>query len=164
MAMTTAPKMISIDLDDVRWAGGVEQALHAYCEASDQVGSGVVGPAFSTSGPGPGWSRNHDASDFAARAMEEGVPYYLDTDDGRIAFAPNRGQDIEWTDESMIRLECPDIDDAMEYPAMVAEMAQAVIDTHGTLSDRKAWAELVRQIQVAGEAVSDIDADDLEGE
>lgn len=169
--MTAAPKMISIDLDDVAKSGGVEQALHAYCETSDCVSSGVVGPAFVTSGPGSGWTITHDASDYAERAMEEGALYYLDATDGRIAYAPTcetelyQGQRIEWTDGSMVRVKCPCIEDAMDHPAMVAEMAQAVIDAHGPLSDRQEWAALVRQIQAAGEAVSDIDADDLlEGE
>jgi len=41
-------------------------------------------------------------------------------------------------------------------------MAQAVIDTHGPLSDRAAWAKLIREMRAIGGAVSRIDADDLD--
>jgi len=166
--MATKPKAIVIDLSDVQRHGSVDVALEAYCEASDTTSCGVVGPSFATSGPGPGWSRNHDESDFAARAMEGGALYYLDIDDGRIAYCPTweddlyDGQEIVWTSESMVRIECPDIAEAMEHPAMVAEMAQAVIDTHGPLSDRAAWAKLIREMRAIGGAVSRIDADDLD--
>lgn len=168
--MTTRPTPIVIDLSDVEKHGGVNNALKAYCEESETTSCGVVGPAFTTSGPGPGWSRYHDESDFASRAMEGGALYYLDLDDGRIAFAPAweddlyDGQEIVWTSESMVRIECPDMADAARCPDPIADMARAVIDTHGPLSDRAAWAKLIREMRAIGGAVPRIDIvdDDLD--
>lgn len=166
MPKTTAH--LTIDLDDVCRAGSVREAISTWCDDSDDTSCGVVGPAFSTSGPGPGWSKQHDEHDFARRAMEEGAIYYLDLDDGRLASAPEwtddmyDGQDIEWTDESVVCIACPDIEDAIERPALVAEMAQAVIDYHGPESDRDAWKKLIEQIREAAKALEDIDADDLD--
>ena len=160
--------IISIDLDDVRAAGGVEQALHEYCRESDQIGSRVVGPTYSTSGPGSGWAYQHTADDFARRAMSAGALYYLEASDGRIAYAPTweddmyQGQDIEWTDGSMVRLECPDIEDAMQHPTLVAEMVRWVIAAHGRLSDRQEWTLLVRRIRAADDALADIREADLD--
>lgn len=167
MTLNKTTAHVTIDLDDVIRAGGVDQALAAWCEASDDTSCGVVGPSFSTSGPGSGWSKQHDASDFAERAMYGGALYYLDTDDGRLALSPEwtddlyEGQDIEWSEDSVVRIECPTADEALEQPVLVAEMAQAVIDYHGPESDRKAWRSLLEQIKAAAEAFDDIDADDL---
>lgn len=170
-----------IDLDDVRRAGGVRQALLAWCENSDLVSGGVIGSSFSTSGPGSGWSRNHGVSDYASRAFEGGALAYLDVDDGRMIEAePVREDDADedtlrdiagcayaegdWSDESVVKIECPDVEDAIEHPGLVAEMAKAVIAHHGAKSDRKAWAKLITAIRDAAEAIEDIDADDFDAE
>lgn len=164
---------IKLDFEDVLRHGGVRQAIEAYCENSDEVACGVVGTAFSTSGPGSGWSVNHGATDFAARAIDpdHGALYYLDVDDGRLATAAHGYDDdgswdgeVSWSDDSVVCLECPDWDE-IDTPSRIAvavEMAKAVRDTHGAESDGKAWAELVRRIKDAAEAFVDIDADDLE--
>lgn len=172
MSKTTSKAHVTLDLDDVRHAGGVEQAIIAWSKESDTTSAGVVGPSFSTSGPGPGWSKNHDATDYAARAVKGGAMYYLDETDGTLATAVETNDEdgirceggvyeIEWSDASVVCLVCPDIEDAIEEPKFVAEMAQAVIDYHGPMSDRKAWAELVREIKAAADALEDIDADDI---
>lgn len=175
---------VTLDIDDVRRAGGVEAAIHAWCEQSDDTSSGVVGSAFSTSGPGPGWSKNHTAGDFAARAMSEGALHYIDASNGTMASAEvvdddEQDEDGEypdgtfgdgcgtmvrvgdWTDESVVRLECPSEDDAIAYPAVAAEMARAVIDHHGAESDKAEWLALIQRIRAAAEAFEDIDLDDL---
>lgn len=173
---------LTIDLDDVRRHGGVRQAIAAWCDESDDTSCGVIGPAFSTSGPGSGWSTNHDAGDFARRAVEGGALYYLDLDDGRLIGAEEaedtwedgeQPDDViadmgggysrlgDWSDGSVVCIDCPDLDDAMEDPALVAEMAKAVIAHHGEESDRAAWKSLIETIRAAATALEDIDADDL---
>ena len=72
--------------------------------------------------------------------------------------------DPEWTDESVVRLECPDVEDAIEHTAAAAEMARAVIDTHGSCSDRAAWKKLIESIRAAAEELDGVDADDLDAE
>lgn len=246
---------VTIDLDDVRRAGGVKAALAAWCEQSDDTSCGVIGPSFSCSGPGSGWQINHDESDYASRAFRGGALYYLDIDDGRLIGCESaedadetctyrdisadgqtwindlRGSDpgfpdvdparmtaeerdtlatylraddpsltddaqglssdvadeIEaldaelpddvqrdmggglyregsWSDESVVCIECPDIEDAMDEPPMVAEMAAAVISYHHPESPCRKWRELIEQIRAAAEALEDIDIDDLPSE
>ena len=158
---------VTIDLDDVRAARGVPPALTAWCEASEETACGVIGPSFATSGPGSGWSCQFNESDYAVRAMEGGAIYYLDIDDGRVASAPDwtkdtyAGQPIEWTSESAVCIRCPSIEDALEHPALVAEMVQAIIDHHHPESDCTAWRRLIESIRTAAAALEDIDLDDL---
>lgn len=154
---------IKIDLSDVVAAGSVESAILAFAENSDEYASGTIGSSFSTSGPGAGWSKTHDSSDFAERALDDeyGALYYVDSEDGRVASKDADG-DITWSDESEIELVCPEIEDAIESPKEAAEMAQAVIDTHGAESDKDDWRKLVKAIKEAAEAFDDIDEGDLE--
>lgn len=182
--MTKKTAHLTIDLADVQRAGGVPQAIAAWCDESDDTSCGVIGPSFSTSGPGPGWSIQHDESDFAARAVEGGALYYIDIDDGRMIAAEEVSEDEQdedgewpadvihdlggthsrlgdWSDNSVVRVECPSIDDALEHPAIVAEMAQAVIDHHHVESDCGEWRMLIESIRNAAEALEDIDVDDL---
>lgn len=181
--MTTTAHF-TIDLNDVIRAGGLRAAMTAECERSDTTSCGVIGPSFSTSGPGSGWSKQHDEDDFAARAFSEGALYYLDLDNGKLIgceFAEDAERDEDgdlpddvhtdiggcqyrigdWSDESVIELVCPTVEDALEHPAEVAEMAQAVIDYHGPESDCKEWADLIDSIKTAAEALDEIDADKL---
>jgi hypothetical protein len=149
---------IEIDIDDVVKAGGIDEALTAWCEESDDTSTGVIGPSFATSGPGAGWSEEYDAVDFARRAMEGGKLYYLDLEDGRLASSPEwtedvyQGQDIEWTDESVVRIECPSLEDAMEVPETAAAMLRAVRDTYYDCSDCGEWLALLLKIKAASEA------------
>ena len=168
MSKTTAH--VTLDLDDVRRAGSVRAAILEWAEGSDDTASGVIGPEFSTSGPGPGWSKAHDESDFARRALspDYGALYYIDADDGRLAEradgmidTDDEPGEVEWTSESVVRLECPSVEDAVEHPAVVAEMAQAVIDYHGAESDREDWRKLIVSIREAAEALEDIGVDAL---
>lgn len=175
---------VSIDLDDVRAAGSVERALEAWCERSETTSCGVVGPSFSTSGPGSGWSVNHDENDYARRAVEEGALYYLDCDDGKLVSAEevDEGEKDEngewpddvihdlggthsrlsrWSEESVVEVICPSIEDAIQCPALVAQMAKSVASFHGAMSDKAAWRSLVQQIRDAAESLEDIDLDDL---
>lgn len=160
--MSSKTAHVSLDLDDVRHAGSVGQAIEKWCKDSDTTSCGTIGPSFSTSGPGSGWSTQHDVGDFAERAFNEGAMYYLDTDDGRLASRDEEPDaKIEWTDDSVVEMVCPSVEDAMEYPVFAAEMAQAVIDYHGAESDKKKWAALITAIQLAASAMGDISADDF---
>lgn len=170
---------VVIDLDDVRAAGGVEQALLAWSENSDTTTSGVVGSSFSTSGPGPGWTKNHDEDDYSRRAFAECALYYLDASDGRLREAESTDDEAtddndvyadigggtyrvgDWSDESVVRVDVPEIEDALAHPELVAAMAQSVIDYHGPESDRAEWKKLIESIRAAAEAVEDIDIGSL---
>jgi hypothetical protein len=154
---------ITIDIDDVRKAGGVREALAKKCEGSDAVACGVIGMAFATSGPGHGWSQTFGAEDFAARALDEGCGAlaYLDLDDGRVA-ALEDGE-VVWTDESDVRIECPGVEDALAHPEVAAEMARAVRDYHHPESDVAEWKKLVVAIKAAGEAFDRLDPERFDG-
>jgi len=169
---------VTIDLDDVRKAGGVKQALTKWCEESDDTSCGIIGMEFATSGPGPGWSKTFGADDFASRAFEGGAMHYLDIDDGKLksALLAEEGDEDatadmgggyftegDWTDESVVRIECPDVEDALEHPVLAAEMARAVIQRHGPESDVAEWKKLVEEIKSAADAFDKIDADDFDG-
>ena len=96
--------------------------------------------------------------------------HYVDADDGRMCSADpaERNADgewpadsIHWTTDSVICVECPSIEEAVSDPAITAEMARSVMDTHGPCSDRGAWSDLVRRVQALAEALSGIDPDDF---
>jgi hypothetical protein len=175
---------IAINIDDVRRAGSVSDAIEAECAASDTTASGVVGPSFSISGPGSGWSKNHGPDDYAIRAMEEGAEHYIDSDDGRMCSAlpiydeEARDEDGDlldgvycsegiyfrvgdWTDESVVKVKCPDIDDAIKYPEIAAQMARSVSDHHYAESDRQAWKNLVAGIRNLSESFADMTLDHI---
>ena len=223
MSKTTTP--LTVDLRAVRIAGSVRAAIEAWCAKSDDTACGVIGPSFSTSGPGSGWSIQHDASDYASRALSRdyGALYYLDAEDGRLAQlvdddAPvawagvqtvetfrrtcpecsgdvldhagdilpddaiitvsddgmeycigeydgnqtwietgsDKPQHIEWSDGSVVEIECPDAAVAIEEPELVAEMARAVADYHHDASDLDAWRRLLASVATAAEALEDI--------
>lgn len=187
MATETTRAHVTIDITDVVRAGSVPQAILAWAEESDDTSSGVVGPAFSTSGPGSGWSRDHDRNDFARRAVVGGALHYIDEGDGRMISAEEVSDDErdddgewpddvihdmggghsrlgDWTDASVVRVECPSVEDAIHWPGAVAEMAQSVIGYHGPCSDRAAWRALLASIRDAAQAIEDTDIDDLEAE
>ncbi len=179
MTATKSKAILTIDMSDVRESGGVANAIIDAAKKSDTVASGVVGMEFATSGPGPGWSKQYGVSEWSREAFNGGATAYVDADDGRVLRTEpwegqdNNGQAVytdigggeyiigDWSSESEVRVECPDIEDAIEYPETVAEMAQAVIDSHGPMSDRTAWADLIRKIKAAADAFDDIDADEL---
>lgn len=174
--MKTQKAHCVIDLQDVVAAGSVQKAIEQWAQDSDTTSSGVVGSAFSTSGPGSGWSRTHCADDFASAAFAGGALYYLDSTDGRLKGVEEaeEGDDGaerceggcyytegEWSDDSEVRLEVPEIAEAMENPYEAAAMLQAVIDYHRHRSDVVGWGELLVQIRDAADAFSKIDTEDL---
>jgi hypothetical protein len=195
----------------------VSAAIEAACTDHDSIASGVIGPSFATSGPGSGWQRNYDASDYAERALsgDYGASSYIDSSDGweaemievqywvdnyksgsantlsgpfatldaaRAAVSGETEVEIEayagtverleehgevdlveaysasedsedyeaiyktggnvvWSDESVIELACPSLEEAMESP----EAYQAMVDAlpiHEVQTDLDAWETL----------------------
>ena len=252
---------IKIDLQDVRKAGSVVEAIVAECERESimlATSAAMGGQTFATSGPGSGWSKTFDASDYASAAIEDDVANSdcnpsesecVDPTDGRVAsgvdpdsseddFAdlrdaeatdeswiftistecPNKGKiawlikldngsfatawpndpsswedddggfsekrqttseehsiivslwnkrelpepkkfdgEISWTDESCVEVDCPSVEDAMDYPQITAEMARSVVDYHHTESDVNEWSELLSKVRTLTEALEGIE-------
>ena len=154
---------IKINISDVVMSdNSVTSAIHAYAKESDAIASGVVGQSFATSGPGAGWSKQYDESDYAQRALGDsddgGARYYLDADDGRVAELDASG-DVVWSDESMICLVCPDTDDATEYPDALRAMA-AALSTHADHSPMSEWRALAKSLRAATDALECISTED----
>lgn len=154
---------MKIDIQDVRHSGSVRQAILDYCVESDSVASGEVGPTFACSGPGSGWQQNFDATDYAARALDDdyGAQSYVDCDDGREATLDGDG-DVVWSEDSVVNLVVPDEDDAIAYPDALADMAAALIECHSDASDKHAWQELLMNIRAAANKIEDLDLSDLD--
>lgn len=127
--------------------GSISAAIEALCKESDTVASGVIGSSFSTSGPGSGWQRNYDTSDYADRALADdyGSTSYIDSSDGREAELDEDG-DVEWSDESVIELECPSLEDAMDNREAVQIMLDG-LSVHAEETDLDAWAEIEDQLE-----------------
>lgn len=169
---------IKLDINDVRKHGSVSAAILAYCTDDSDYASGTVGPAFSTSGPGPGWSQTHGASDFARRALGEGAQGYIDASDGRMATLEEADEDddeddcitdgsgdvtlyrIVWSDGSEVELICPSAEEATDEPKALAAMLSE-LPTHAPQSDLKAWRKLVTSLRETVELIVDFDLDDL---
>jgi hypothetical protein len=169
-------KSITITLADVLASEKktVESAIIAWCEGSDDTScSATIG--------GP-WGQEYNCTDYARRAIEEGALYFIDEADGRMCKAiqdtdydPDEDEDEniicndggyfrigDWTESSVIFLECPSIEEAIENPKAVAEMAQAIIDYHSAYPDKQSWKNLIEDIRAASEALEGIDIDGLD--
>lgn len=139
----------------------IDEAIEAWAEESDTTASGVIGSSFSTSGPGSGWTKNHDVNDYAARALDDdyGAAQYVDSSDGRVATLDDEGA-MSWTDESAVELVCPDEEDALANPKALRAMVEALsTSTHTDESDMAKWKELVSAINEASEAIYGLDLD-----
>lgn len=169
-----ADAICTIDISDVAKAGSVSEAIFAWAKESDSVVSAVVGSSFSTSGPGNGWTIEHTTSNYAVRALSEGATAYVNEVNGRVleSFHPTEVDDEEreimtdcqgceyvqgeWSELSMVRLECPDEEDAIANPAAFAQMLQGVIDYHAPCSDLAAWKKLAIAIMECADQIADL--------
>ena len=96
-------------------------------------------------------------------ALHEGALAYLDADDGRVKGQEAPTDDTpedeilcdiggskyligEWSDESVVELVVPSIDDAAEYPEIARHMSDAANRYHSDRSDISAWLELIEQL------------------
>jgi proteasome lid subunit RPN8/RPN11 len=89
-------------------------SIEEHARESDTVASGIVGPTFSCSGPGSGWQKNHDVTDYAARALSDdyGALCYIDSSDGRKATLEDG--EVVWSEESVVKIELPTVEQALE--------------------------------------------------
>lgn len=153
-------KQIKINIDDVRNANNsVSEAIEAWAENDDEVASGACGP------------RANEGVEYSAQyalGPYQGAAFYVDTDDGKMATlveseheeGEEYEDDVEWTDESQVRLEVPSEEDALMYPEALRAMALAVADYHSAKSDTKAWRALLDSIRAAAEAVDGIEIEE----
>lgn len=95
----------------------IAEAIEEIAREHDSIASGIIGPSFSTSGPGSGWSKQHDCHDYARRALigDYGACSYIDSSNGREATL-NDDEEIEWSEESVVEIELPSIEEALRNP------------------------------------------------
>lgn len=160
--MKTTREGITLTISDIAFAGSITAAIHAACKESDPLASGTIGPSFACSGPGTGWSFDYDEIDYAKRALsdEYGAAGYVDADDGRLATLDDDG-DLVWSDESVVALECPGEDEALDEPEALAKMYRGIISGRCIADDLRDWKDLLKRVRAAADALDEIDADDL---
>lgn len=137
-------------------AKGISQMIEEHAQESDSIASGIVGPSFSCSGPGSGWQKNHDASDYAARALADdyGAIRYIDSADGREATLNDEGE-VEWSDESVVEIELPTVEEALEDMATWGIIKREAAN-YGV--DQDEIDALAEQIESASEIIAEIKA------
>lgn len=140
---------ITLSIGYVRTSRTVRAAILSVCDSSDYLASGVIGPSFSTSGPGSGWQRQHGSNDYARRALDDdyGARGYVDADDGRLATLGEDGE-VEWTEGSIVHARVPDRDEVDDHPDAAREMLDAVRSglICGQMSD---WADVAALLSVS---------------
>lgn len=107
----------------------------------------------------------------SAQALADGFLHYIDADDGRCisqlsadgAHKDDIKTDVggcrytisDWSDDSVVELEVPTIDEALERPDVARKMARAAKSTHHAESDLSAWAELIEELdEIEGAAAT----------
>lgn len=134
---------IKIDLGDIVSSGSVGKAIIAVCGDECEYASGDLnGPTFVTSGPGPGWTRHFDATDFAERALsdEYGAKGYIDANDGRMATLDGDGE-IVWSDDSVVSLADVEASDLLASDLGILHVIRAAIDDD-VVTQGDGWALL----------------------
>lgn len=163
---------MQIEISHVEYHGSISAAIEAKCEASDCIASGVIGPAFSTSGPGSGWSCQYGVRDYAERALADdyGATSYIDSSDGREATLNESGK-VVWSEDSEVEIIMPTIDEivastasantlleqAVEYGADAEECAKLrkVCDLVFAFSDCQGRDDEMDEVATALQAVLD---------
>ena len=151
MSTTQSTYRITLRISDIASSGSVSAAIISSCESSDYLASGVIGPSFSTSGPGSGWQRQHDATDYASRALDDdyGARGYVDAGDGRLATLDDDGE-VEWSEESIVAARIPDSDEVDEYPDAARAMLEAV-ESGLICGQIENWADVAALLSVSVE-------------
>lgn len=126
-------------------ATSIADAIEKIAQESDTIASGIIGPSFATSGPGSGWSKQFDETDYAKRALADdfGAASYIDSADGREATLDSEG-DVEWSDESVVEIEMPSLEDALENPDEFAILAK---DAASYGADAEEWEALAERVE-----------------
>jgi hypothetical protein len=157
---STTDSSITLTISDISASGSIAAAIIAACKESDYLSSGIVGPSFSTSGPGSGWSKQHTADDYASRALSDdhGAAGYV-ADDGRLATLDADGE-VEWSDESVVTLESPTVADVDESLDAVRQMVAAIDSGHCTAEHPSDWDDIRAWVEVSrADALERIDGE-----
>ena len=119
---------MKITLKDIEEYGSISAAIEEFAKKSDYIASGVIGPSFATSGPGSGWSRQFDETDYAERALKDdfGASSYIDSQDGREAALDENG-DLVWSEESVVDIEIPSFAEILENTDAWNEMDKSLV-------------------------------------
>ena len=129
-------------------------SIEEFAKESDEIASGVIGPSFSTSGPGSGWSTQFDVHDYAKRALDDsfGASSYIDSEDGSEATLDENG-DLEWSEESVVEIEIPSFGEILKNMDAWLEMASTATD-YG--ADRKEIENLQKMVEGFDSAIERI--------
>lgn len=142
--------MVTLTIDDVFSAGSVELAIVSWAQGNDGVNAGPEKSALV--------------------GLNEGARIYIDTADGRTceqigaeSTDPDAMMDIggsyytisDWSEYSVVELEVPTIDGALERPDVARKMARAAKSTHHAESDLSGWNELIEELdEIEGAAIT----------
>ena len=145
--------MVTLTIDDVFSAGSVELAIVSWAQSSDGVNAGPEKSALV--------------------GLSEGARIFIDSGDGRTceqvgaeSTDPDAIMDIggsyytvsDWSETSVVELEVPTIDEALERPDVARKMARAAKSTHHAESDTSAWMELIEELDEIEGAVQTLRA------
>lgn len=142
--------MVTLTINDVFSAGSVELAIVSWAQGQDGVNAGT--------------EQN------AVVGLNEGARIYIDSADGRTceqvnaeSTDPNARMDIggsyytisDWSEYSVVELEVPTIDEALERPDVARKMAGAAKAWHFAESDLSGWTELIEELdEIEGAATT----------
>ena len=142
--------MVTLTIDDVFSAGSVELAIVSWAQGNDGINAGI--------------EQN------AVDGLNQGARIYIDTADGCTceqigaqSTDPDAMMDIggsyytvsDWSQASVVELEVPTIDEALEQPYVARKMARAAKSTHHAKSDLSGWNELIEELdEIEGAAIT----------
>lgn len=133
--------MVTLTIDDVFSAGSVEMAIVSWAQGTNDINAG--------------------SEKSALVGLNEGARIFIDSGDGRTceqvsaeSTDPDAIMDIggsyytvsAWSETSVVELEVPTIDEALERPDVARKMARAAKSTHHAESDITGWAELIEEL------------------
>lgn len=145
---------VQIDLKDVVSAGSVAMAINAWAHGTENTAASSGTAA-------------------AVTAFNEGSMVYIDTNDGRACHQVPCDPDTEgclmdiggqyytigdWTEDSVVCIDVPTIDDALEHPDFVRSMWVSMRSYHYACSDFLAWKELMDELKKIEGAVQTLRA------
>jgi len=134
--------MVTLTIDDVFCAGSVELAIVSWAQSADGVNAG-----------------NEENADIG---LSEGARIYIDSADGRTCEqvgAESTDLDTlmisDWSEYSVVELEVPTIDEALERPEVARKMARAAKFWHFAKSNLSGWNELIEELdEIEGAAIT----------
>lgn len=149
---------ITATLRDVVANKSIEGAIAAILDNSDIYAHGVIGETVE--GTFDGAITQGALNEYADRALDDEIRYYVDLQTGRVASKLHDGT-VVWTAKSQIMLICPNLGEAIYRPHEVAEMARAALEVHNHQSNALHWAQLIAGVRRFHWATDDIDIDHL---